>query len=115
MIKIPIFVTPILKIQFWISTEKKVASDECENKDADDEGFADFNGFQQANDNVNGVTDSSDDVSAVVEEIMNDLLNNVNNIVTNNEGEQTFETIKKNLENGDESAKGENFWNKNYF
>jgi len=86
-------------------SEKKVASDECENKDADDEGFADFNGFQQANDNVNGVTDSSDDVSAVVEEIMNDLLNNVNNIVTNNEGEQTFETIKKNLENGDESAK----------
>ena len=40
---------------------------------------------------------------------MNDLLNNVNNIVTNNEGEQTFETIKKNLENGDESAKGANF------
>lgn len=40
---------------------------------------------------------------------MNDLLNNVNNIVTNNEGEQSFETIKYNFEHGDESAKGKHF------
>jgi len=87
-------------------SERKIDDDdECENQDANDEGFADFNGFQQANDLINDVTVPSDDVSAVVEEIMNDLLNNVNNIVTNNEDERNLENINNNLEYGDNIEK----------
>ena len=37
---------------------------------------------------------------------MNDLLNNVNNIVTNNEDERNLENINNNLEYGDNIEKG---------